>query len=231
MISFEIYKNFFAGYNLISGWVVNKNELAFSLIKEYDEEAMKEMERRDYVDPAERKLVYFNLEQLDKSFEMPIKGWRDICGGAAIYPKNQSIAVHSIYQSADHVYIQDMQTNIRTHDLIGFKANGTHGGVSRCKTINGRLYGCSVARTVLRWEGEGRWSCISDELIQKTLGLPGTTEYGFDAIDGFAEDDIYAVGGNGDAWHYDGNLWAQFFLPADMPYESLIGVTCGGGKV
>ncbi|WP_239351528.1 hypothetical protein [Snodgrassella communis] len=47
---------------------------------------------------------------------------------------------------------------------------------------------------------------------------------GFEFIDGFSETEIYAGGGKGDLWQFNGETWRQVFFPSDMPLES---ICCG----
>jgi hypothetical protein len=42
-------------------------------------------------------------------------------------------------------------------------------------------------------------------------------DIGFSDIDGFAEDDLYAVGGKGDVWRYDGAAWRVCEFPSNWP--------------
>jgi hypothetical protein len=51
------------------------------------------------------------------------------------------------------------------------------------------------------------------------------SDYGFHAIDGFSGNDIYAAGGQGDVWHYDGKAWKQIAFPSNM---RIYNVCCGG---
>jgi hypothetical protein len=48
--------------------------------------------------------------------------------------------------------------------------------------------------------------------------LDGT---GFDDIDGFSEEDVYACGGKGDLWHYDGNVWTQVDIPTNRRLKQI----------
>lgn len=48
---------------------------------------------------------------------------------------------------------------------------------------------------------------------------------GFEAISGFNADDLYCVGGKGDAWRYDGKEWHRCPVPTNMYLES---VCCAG---
>lgn len=50
--------------------------------------------------------------------------------------------------------------------------------------------------------------------------LPST----FMSFDGFSESDIYACGGEGDLWHYDGQRWTQLSPPINSELNNLV---CG----
>ncbi len=47
---------------------------------------------------------------------------------------------------------------------------------------------------------------------------------GFDDIDGFSENDMYACGGRGDLWHYDGNIWRNIDLQTNAVLKN---ICCG----
>ncbi|WP_211243492.1 hypothetical protein [Chitiniphilus eburneus] len=53
----------------------------------------------------------------------------------------------------------------------------------------------------------------------------GILETGFEDVAGFAEDDVYAVGGAGDVWHFNGKAWRQIDFPSN---ELLYTVCCAG---
>jgi hypothetical protein len=44
-------------------------------------------------------------------------------------------------------------------------------------------------------------------------------------MDAFSESDMYAVGGHGDVWHYDGKRWTQMGFPSNVQLGT---VTCAG---
>ena len=50
------------------------------------------------------------------------------------------------------------------------------------------------------------------------------TEDGFNDVDGFNENHIYAVGGKGDVWRYSDSLWTQCGFPTNLDLEN---VCCG----
>ncbi len=57
----------------------------------------------------------------------------------------------------------------------------------------------------------------------KQLDLSATL--GFNDMDAFSESDMYAVGGHGDVWRYDGHQWQQMGFPSNV---QLATVTCAG---
>lgn len=95
------------------------------------------------------------------------------------------------------------------------------------KELFGHTYVACTGRRIFRRDGPGEWSLISPGLRPETENK--TNRLSFRDLDGFAEDDIYAVGGRGDAWHYDGISWEQI----ELPITPKTGVICcaPGGQV
>lgn len=104
--------------------------------------------------------------------------------------------------------------------------------ISNTRAISGRVYVVGCARNVVRRIDRNNW-----ESLNKDIHLPAQDEIktireqmlflnaaGFDCIDGFFEDDIYAAGGKGDVWHFDGDEWRQIHFPSNMLIES---ICCG----
>jgi hypothetical protein len=86
-------------------------------------------------------------------------------------------------------------------------------------TINGRAYACGMHREVFVRTGEGQWQAIS-------APKPRPRERaGFEAIDGFSEDDIYSVGWRGEIWQRSNGQWIQHDSPVNV---ILTGVCCAG---
>ncbi len=85
------------------------------------------------------------------------------------------------------------------------------------KYIGNHFYVVGLNRSVLRREGPNLWTNLSRDIQEDS------TEIGFEDIDGFDDNDLYAVGFNGDAWHYNGEKWSQLDLPTNI---SLYSVCC-----
>jgi hypothetical protein len=94
-------------------------------------------------------------------------------------------------------------------------------------TIDGSIYAVGPWRSVAKRLGQNQWESLTGD--RSTLPLPpkvvASNDGGFEAIAGFNTNDIYCVGGKGDAWRYDGQRWYQCKVPTDMYFES---VCCAG---
>ena len=103
--------------------------------------------------------------------------------------------------------------------------------VKRLKRVNGKLYAICLDRRVLERQGSNRWVEVAGlarpaERADKRVSNLG---FGFADMDAFAPTDIYAVGGRGDVWHYNGKEWRRCDFPSDDPLKT---VCCAGdGKV
>jgi len=90
----------------------------------------------------------------------------------------------------------------------------------RIKCINGYAYAVGSERKLYKRTGIGQW--------ERVKGLPEISgsiwDYGFEDMDAFNENDMYAVGGPGDVWHFDGHQWNIQRFPNK---SRLYTVTCG----
>ena len=89
-----------------------------------------------------------------------------------------------------------------------------------CAAIDGYAYACGMNREVFRRGGEGKWTAMHAPAVEGDDDVAG-----FEAIDGFGADDIYAAGWEGEVWHWQGSAWAQAPSPVNVV---LSGVCCAG---
>lgn len=101
------------------------------------------------------------------------------------------------------------------------------GGMLKLRSIDGQVYSVGNKRSVCRREGLNHWVPLwGDSLpLPKVRDIPDFNQFGFKDIDGFSAQDIYAVGGSGDVWQYDGQRWRQIPFPSN---QRLYNVCCGG---
>lgn len=91
--------------------------------------------------------------------------------------------------------------------------------IRNARTIGGEVYACGAKREVYRRTGENQWLDISAPRAQQSEAL------GFEAIDGLAHDDIYAVGWGGEIWRYDGRAWRS----CESPTKVILSAVCCAG--
>lgn len=140
--------------------------------------------------------------------------------GSTDRPKNRVIAIEMLSGNAlvNRVFVSGNgpayeDTSLISHRNGGFK----RGAILKIKSINGYAYVCTGGRGFAKHLENGEWLNLSKE-------LKAEDHDGFDDFDAFSENDIYAGGGKGDVWHYDGEKWKRIPLPTN---ESVKAICCG----
>jgi len=85
--------------------------------------------------------------------------------------------------------------------------------------VGEHVYIVGPSRAIYRRTGVKKWDLFNqgtqDDIMKKNIkkGNRSAFSYAFLSIDGFSENDMYAVGNKGEAWHYDGKEWRKIDLP------------------
>jgi hypothetical protein len=91
------------------------------------------------------------------------------------------------------------------------------------RAIAGRAYAVGMDRQAYRRDGASMWAAVDDG------ARPGSGQVvGFEAVDGFAENEIYAVGWDGEIWVYNGAIWSEVNSPTNLVLSD---VCCAGDGV
>ncbi len=87
----------------------------------------------------------------------------------------------------------------------------------RLRCIGGYTWAVCSRRLVFRRADVGQWVNVRKgfDSSMSPLGEMNDKECGFHDIDGFSEREIYAVGGKGDIWKFDGDAWCQCHFPTN----------------
>jgi len=91
-----------------------------------------------------------------------------------------------------------------------------YGSIRAVSEIKGKAYAVGLRGMVYRFDKLAMWTRIDDDLPR---------EFNIQAIHGFDEYDIYAVGFSGQLWHFNGKKWRKLQLPTNL---NLTAVKCSG---
>jgi len=80
------------------------------------------------------------------------------------------------------------------------------------------IYACAMGRSVLRRKSVGDWEEIGPGTKADDDGLV----VGFEDVDGFSGDEIYAVGWRGEIWEFVGGMWSLL----DSPVSANLNAVC-----
>lgn len=88
------------------------------------------------------------------------------------------------------------------------------GGIRSVSEINGIAHVVGEEGIVFKLEDVNKWKYIGNGLL-KTFDV--------EAIHGFNESDVYAVGNRGQVWHYNGEKWKNIKVPTS---KNLLAIKC-----
>ncbi len=214
------YLHTFHGFYIIGCAVRNRMIFGF-IVDSYYTDIQVEIEEENEYDPEyrpKRMLTHYRDDEPGDQWGGTVyEGWSLTVIGSASLPKSQFLAA-DMYGKV-HVIGSDEETH--DNSLVERKpGNPNRGGIRKLKQIGGHAYMCGGARSVARRSADGAWLSHTDAFpLHPEIGRGG-----FDDIDGFSETDIYAGGGRGDVWRYDGNQWMQVDFPSNSNVEA---ICCG----
>lgn len=82
--------------------------------------------------------------------------------------------------------------------------------IRNARTISGHVFACGMKRQVYERVDEDRWIDLS-----APSPAPGE-KVGFEAVDGYTRNEVYAVGWNGEIWQFDGARWTSHNSPTNV---------------
>jgi hypothetical protein len=107
--------------------------------------------------------------------------------------------------------------------------------ITSIKRINGQVYALATERQIFKRETINKWHPLANtpEGIPFPMNLKTSDVWGGHIgnrdLSAFSPSDMYAAGGKGDLWHYNGKEWKQITFPSN---ELLSTICCAGdGKV
>ena len=126
--------------------------------------------------------------------------WSGIALTATVEPRKDLIVVGAAGQA-----LHGTPTGFADEHLDPSKSGPEFNGVIRdARFIGPNVIAVGMSRQAYRREQTGRWVHIDRGVLATPRDMVG-----FNAVDGFAPEDLYAVGLKGEIWHHDGQNWRQ----------------------
>lgn len=134
---------------------------------------------------------------------------------SAIERKHEPLVLISSRESEGGIFFRDQSVNGGLEEIT---PEGKPGPTTSCNTrklkcIDGWVYAVGMGRRVFKRIAASQWTPILEGLI-----WPEQMDYldmGFEDIHGQTKNNMYAVGGSGDVWHYDGEKWEWCDFPSN----------------
>lgn len=122
------------------------------------------------------------------------------------HPKHQAVAIGTsgyvhIMGSGDNF---DEQIEVPGEQILRIRS---------VNNVGGYAYACGMNRQVFKRDDDGGWLAMHDAMPTLPSREP---VFGFEAIHGIDEDHVYAVGWNGEIWHFNGAQWTQCSSPSNL---------------
>ena len=232
----ELYKELVAGYAITYGYV-ESSRFVFLVVNEIlDVEKVEQQGFQPGPDELDSNVIIYAPDVIDKDDGFG----RVTCGqgNSRLYVtyKNKIITVNDqfhVYESKEDERVREMQPQEGEDDSFLRNCWGV-------KNIFGDVYAFGLLRKVFKRNDFNDWLDMTDPSTNPELhkdisewqekhGSLGSMSIGFDALDGFASDDLYAGGDRGDLWQFNGSKWKRIDLPSNIKINALV---CGGdGKV
>jgi hypothetical protein len=170
---------------------------------------------------AIRIFVYFSEKAAEKRWGFQtIKNIEFMKGAASLHPRSQLVSVSLDGQ----VFLMGSGTSDFEARIPESKTGPLRGSVQRVFSIDGVVYVAQGNRGLCKRAGPNDWRSLCEGLPVAS-SWKARDEQGFKSADGFSEQDIYAGGGQGDLWQFDGAKWSQLSFPSNMQIET---ICCAG---
>jgi hypothetical protein len=88
------------------------------------------------------------------------------------------------------------------------------GAITRVRCFGDYVFAINNGRQVFCRKEVGNWELVGGA-IPYEYRLETASDSGFEDLDRFGPADMYAVGGAGDIWHFNGSTWRQCAFPTD----------------
>jgi len=227
MITFDEYKDVLASYYVVDCAIRDRNTFGFALDRYFTDAEVEEEERNGWdmdLRPKRLAVFYRGDPEGDRLGAENLGNWGGLKLGAVMNPKSQFMLYE---REQGRVYLIGSGEDA-FEDPLSNRTNPNspmHAGVRRIKQFKGKAFLAGGYRGFAERLGPNSYRSHKSLIDSYPEDHPDSGREGFDDFDMFAEDDIYAAGGKGDVWHFNGKTWRQIPLPTNAWLQT---VCCGG---
>ena len=215
----ETYTDVFDGYIIKGCAIQNKNRQMYLLVEDNDEKI------KDGYLPNYCFVFTFNdQEDLMNRFYAVTYGHFNKPKISYHAERNETIGVDMKGQLFSRAFGKNREEESLPVKIKGSDLRTVY---TSFKTIGESMYVVGIPRLLYKRVGVNEWKHLSESLPlpDKYLGIYSDgviVDPGWDDLDGFTEQDMYLVGGDGEVWHYD----SIDFKQCDFPSNELIENVC-----
>ena len=220
MISLDEFKNHFFGFNVLGCAVRSKDVFCFVAQEQYTQQPDDDDgEPPDDEEFEKRLIVFIRTRPTGRQWSAAkLTGFNGILIGFSPAPPKPQAIVAGV---SGEVYATGSGDSHMEEISLVDEGGPSRGAILKLKTIGEHLYVAGNNRSVGWREGDHQWLGYSDRIPEARGYAPD----GFDDIDGFNESDIYAVGGAGDVFRFNGKDFHRCAFPSNVLLTS---VCCAG---
>jgi len=222
MIDAEEYNQFISKFRVLDCAVGKDGVLCFLLVEDQTQwPNYKDGDKLLDYQSLEQRVITFNPDQTQKKSKWSVEkinGCDRMIVGHTLQPHASFLAM-SI--TGDTYSISNNQ--VIKESTLAYDINAMRSIITRIALIGEATYVCGDERLVGLRSDMMQWQWLTQNV---PFDFEAGKAHGFQDIDGFNEQDIYAVGGYGDVWHYHSNKWRQI----DFPTDDIIKRVCCAGN-
>lgn len=131
---------------------------------------------------------------------------------ATIKPVGSTRNVVAIGPNGDYWELEPASTQESVGRIANFQGN-----LRTLSVIDETIFACGMGRVVLRRDGKGQWTSIGPNPRKDDADV-----IGFEDINGYSKDEMYAVGWGGEIWWFDNSTWRRVDSPTSVNLTALI---------
>ncbi|MEW8318900.1 MAG: hypothetical protein AB2660_20885 [Candidatus Thiodiazotropha sp.] len=231
----------FHGYAIVHATLENKDRVAFILKEEVTQDTAEELDYIPGDDELATMAVLYEPSVWHSRDNFAAYRWREgVRNAFAVIEGRQrtgSIVICGISgggQAGEFNVITDSEWYSKEDTWVELPFE--HKAMLCATNIDSEVYFGGNLRNLFKRTGKNEWIDLTDEEQHPNLHEDirhalesghsiSSVPVGFDGIDGFSRNDLYACGEQGELWHYNGERWRRLAPPVNFDMQAIV---CAG---